>query len=122
MANVHRIGDYQDNEAGRQGQQQVRQPMMGGGMFGGGGGDNQMNEEDARNNPLIRAFATSNGGDPRQETFWTMLKTYFCPTFTWKTCIFIIALLNLIMFVLSLALTSGDFDDNYFLGINTKTL
>jgi hypothetical protein len=79
MANVHRIGDYQDNEAGRQGQQQQRQPMMGGGMFGGGGGaggDDGQNQEDARNNPLIRAFAT-NGGDPRQETFWTMLKTYF---------------------------------------------
>lgn len=74
MANVHRIGDYQDDEANR-GQRQARM----GGMGGGGGmfGDGEQNEEDVRNNPLMKAFMVQNSTPPRQETFWIMLKTYF---------------------------------------------
>lgn len=115
MANVHRIGDYvNDNEANRPAQQ--RQVGMGN-IFGGGGG---INDEDTRNNPLIRAYAQP-PGDPRRETFWSMLKIYFCPAFTWKSFIFIIAIIDIVMFIVSLALTDG-LDDDSFLGIKTKTL
>ena len=77
MANVHRIGDYQQNDPNGGGQRQVRM----GGMFGGGGdqeapggGDNQ---EDTANNPIIKAFMNQSQGDPRLESFWEMLKLYF---------------------------------------------
>lgn len=74
MANVHRIGDYRDDEANRpQGQPQMRM----GGMFGGNAGDGP-NEEDLRNNPLLVALMSrGQGGDPRKESFWTMLKIYY---------------------------------------------
>jgi hypothetical protein len=73
MANIHRIGDYQDQEGNRGGQQ--RQVRMGG-MMGGNNPGQGMNEEDVRNNPLLGAFTQGNG-DPRRETFWSMLKMYF---------------------------------------------
>lgn len=117
MANVHRIGDYRDQEANRgQGQRQVRM----GGMFGGQPGGEGPNQEDMRNNPLIQAF-TQGSGDPRQENFWTMLKTYFCPAFTWKSFIFLIVFIDIVMFIISIA-DSDELNDDYFLGINVKTL
>ena len=113
MANVHRIGDYvNDNEANRPGQQ--RQVGMGN-IFGGG----QINDEDTRNNPLVRAYAQQ-PSDPRRETFWTMLKIYFCPAFTWKSFIVIIILIDIIMFIVSLAMTDG-LDENSFLSSETRT-
>jgi len=119
MANIHRIGDYQDNEAGA-GQGQRQQRMAG--MFGGGGQDAGPSEEDTSNNPLLRAFtARGQGGDPRKESFWTMLKIYFCPAFTWRSFIFVAFTINVIMFLVSMAMTDG-FDDGSFLGIEVKTL
>lgn len=122
MANVHRIGDYQNpNDAGNA-QRQVRMGGMGGGMFGGGDQEAN-NQEDLRNNPgMARLINRGQGeGDPRQESFWTMLKLYFCPTFTWKSFIFIAVAINFIMFIVSLALTDG-LDNDYFLGIQFRTL
>lgn len=79
MANVHRIGDYQnDNEANRN--PGMRQARMGNAFMG----NPNANDEDTRNNPFIRAYAQA-PGDPRRETFWIMLKTYFCPAFTWRS-------------------------------------
>jgi hypothetical protein len=71
MANVHRIGDYQnDNEAGGGGQ--PRRQGMGNAFMGNRNSD----DEDTRNNPFIRAYSQQ-PGDPRRETFWQMLKIYF---------------------------------------------
>lgn len=76
MANVHRIGDYQ-NDNPNMGQQQMRMGGMPGGGGGGGMfGDEEMNAEDARNNPLIKAFMSQSTVPPRQENFWTMLRQY----------------------------------------------
>lgn len=121
MANVHRIGDYQDNEANRgMLQRQVRMGGMGG-MYGQPGQGEGPSPEDVQNNPLIQAFSRNNGGDPRRETFWTMLKSYFCPAFTWKSFIFIIIAIDVVMFIISLAKSDG-LNNDYFLGINVSTL
>jgi len=92
-----------------------------GGMFGQNQEGEGPNREDIEGNPLIRAFVVNNPGDPRRETFWTMLKSYFWPTFTWKSFIFIIIAIDVIMFIISLAKSNG-LNNNYFLGIQVDTL
>ena len=118
MANIHRIGDYNNNDMN---QAMVQRQAQMGGIFGQnreGGGPNR---EDIEGNPIMRAFITNNPGDPRRETFWSMLKSYFCPGYTWKSFIFVIITIDVIMFIISLARSDG-LNNDYFLGIQTDTL
>ena len=120
MANVHRIGDYaNDNDANRPMMQ--RRPMGMGGMMGGGNDEEDpRSREDEANNPISRAYSR-NSGDPRQENFWQMLKIVFCPGFTFKSFIAVITIIDVWMFIASLAKSNGLSNDD-FLGIKTQTL
>ena len=74
MANIHRIGDYSnDNEANRMYPGGQRQMRMGGGLMGN---PNPQSQEDLRNLPFVNAYSRDQG-DPRNENFWSMLKIYF---------------------------------------------
>lgn len=62
---------------------------------------------------------------PRDENFWDMWKTTFCPTFTTKRFIFFIILANMAVYITSLLFTwfEGDhLNPLIFLGPNSKIL
>lgn len=100
MANVHRLGDYnnQNNNYGRPqfGSNQrvdnafANQPLLGGGM---------------RNVQYV---------DPRRETFFDMLKFTCCPTFTVYSFIFFITMMDVIVYLVTVFVSiAGD-------GLNDK--
>ncbi len=58
--------------------------------------------------------------DPRDENYWDMWKTTFCPNFTMCSFTFLIILLQLIFFVITLihtAFMENGLNDMFFLGI-----
>jgi len=63
--------------------------------------------------------------NPRQETFPQMLKFTFCPTFTVRSFIFFITIIDICMYVLTLIVTGAEglpLNSANFLGPNTKVL
>jgi membrane associated rhomboid family serine protease len=57
--------------------------------------------------------------DARKETFWEMLKFIFCPYFTMKSFIFVITIVDVIMYIITV---SYDYDTDNFLQPRTDTL
>jgi len=57
--------------------------------------------------------------NPRQETFFDMLKFTFCPTFTIFSFIFFITIVEILVYITTLIATwvkGNGMDSNYFLG------
>lgn len=90
MSNIHRIGDF-ENDNNRN--QRGRVPFL---------NNNRANQ------------------DPRKEHFGSFLKNFCCPTFTVKSFIFIIAIVDVIMFIITLV--HGGVGKQGFLQVNPNTL
>ncbi|CDW77937.1 rhomboid family [Stylonychia lemnae] len=114
MANVHRLGDYQNNnnqnnQYGRpqfQGQQRANNAFQNQPLLGGG--------------PNNQQFV-----DPRRESFFDMLKFTFCPTFTIFSFIFFITLIDVLVYITTLIANTAKsypLDDSNFLGPSIITL
>eukprot|EP00347_Sterkiella_histriomuscorum_P024243 403331813 len=114
MANVHRLGDYQNNNNqnnnyGRPqfgGQPRVNNAFQQQPLLGGGGGNVQY-------------------VNPRQESFFDMLKFTFCPSFTIFSFIFFITLIDVLIYITTLIATGAKgypLDNDNFLGPSVITL
>jgi membrane associated rhomboid family serine protease len=98
MANVHRIGDYQGNPGGGPG-------AGGGNYYGGaqrGGGGGMANPNIGI--PMMGMGGLQGGKPPRDETCWDMLKFACCPNFKWHSFIAIMTILDVMVYIFTLAL------------------
>jgi hypothetical protein len=78
MSNVHGIGDY-DRESGA-GNNARSVPILGGG---------------------------GNNGNPRKENFFSFIKNFCCPLSTWKSFIFAITMIDIIVYLITLCFGIG---------------
>lgn len=62
---------------------------------GGGSGN--------RNMPMMGGSNSEPSGDPRQETFVKFIRDFCCPTFFFKSFVFIISCVDLIIYIITLA-------------------
>jgi hypothetical protein len=74
MSNIHRLGDFDDRESAS--------------------GANR------RNVPLLGGVL--NSGNPRRESFFSFIKNFCCPLSTWKSSIFTISMIDIIMYIITL--------------------
>lgn len=75
MSNIHRISDFNDNNENRS-----RSNSRGGGLLG----------------------SSANVVNPRQQTFFGFLKNFCCPNFSFKSFIFIITIIEIILYIITL--------------------
>jgi hypothetical protein len=74
MSNIHRIADYENNNNNNR---RDRMPMLGGNL--------------------------SQYPDARKEPFSIFIKNFLCPSFTFKSFVFIISIINLVVYIISIA-------------------
>jgi len=79
MSNIHRISDFEDREVGS-GDNRRTVPLLGGSL---------------------------GGGSPRSESFFSFIKNFCCPLSTWKSFIFAISLIDIIIYVITLSFGIG---------------
>jgi membrane associated rhomboid family serine protease len=78
MSNIHRISDLENGNNGQgRGAGNSRMPLLGGRII--------------------------QGGNPRSEKFPSFLKNFCCPYFTYKSFIFFITIVDLIMFIITIS-------------------
>ncbi len=82
MSNIHRLNDFEDGSS----------------------------RPNASNVPFLGGRVT-NTGNPRNESFFNFIKNFCCPYSTWKSFIFIISMLDIFMYILTLS---------FGIGISTK--
>ena len=66
----------------------------------GGGNDNDSDTESTHKTPIFLKIVYK--GDPREQTFLSYLKEVICPFFRFKSFSFIILIINLLVFIISL--------------------
>jgi hypothetical protein len=74
MSNIHRLSDFENREAG-------------GNRQGGAA-------------PLLGTIRQQ--GDPRKESFFSFVKNLLCPQSTWKSFIFFISLIDIVVYIITL--------------------
>jgi hypothetical protein len=79
MSNIHRIGDFDDREAG--------------------------NVRNRTNVPLLGGSLGSSS--PRTESFFSFIKNFCCPLSTWKSFIFAISMIDILMYIITLSFGIG---------------
>lgn len=96
MSNIHRIGDFDDRASGT--------------------GANR------RNVPLLGGIMGS--GSPRRESFFSFIKNFCCPLSTWKSFIFTISIIDIVMYIITLSFGIGQSSPKapYFLPPLPETL
>ena len=122
MSNVHTLGDLQNNNNqpgpayGRIGQQQNQMGMA------------PMDEESKQAMGMFGGL-TGQGGNigklPREENYWDMWKSTFCPQFTVVSFTFLIWLVNTAAYVATLFMAvspNKELNDKVFLGPDLYTL
>ena len=92
MSNIHRISDLENNNNNNR---RDRIPMLGGNL--------------------------SEYPDARKEPFSIFIKNFFCPLFTFKSFVFIITIINLIVYIVSIA-QGIEVSDSYLLPPRQDTL
>lgn len=75
-----------------------------------------------RNPSLFGANIISNAGNPREESFWKFLNNFFCPFFKFKSFICLITIIDIIMYIVTLAYDGIDDIDNGLLAPTFKSL
>ncbi len=65
-------------------------------------GINDYSDRRDRNAPGSLMGGFNDSGDPRQESFWNFTKNFCCPSFSFKSFIFIISLVDLIVYSITL--------------------
>eukprot|EP00357_Protocruzia_adherens_P033906 CAMPEP_0114992814 /NCGR_PEP_ID=MMETSP0216-20121206/12164_1 /TAXON_ID=223996 /ORGANISM="Protocruzia adherens, Strain Boccale" /LENGTH=320 /DNA_ID=CAMNT_0002356349 /DNA_START=35 /DNA_END=997 /DNA_ORIENTATION=- len=95
---IHTFGDMRNNAGNNN---------RGGRPAGGGSGPS--GGQQGQSQPLI-AGRLSN---PRNETFWDMLKFNFCPTFSIRSFIFIVSILDIVMYIATLAYDGVDKEGDF---------
>ncbi|KAL4512592.1 hypothetical protein ABPG72_020429 [Tetrahymena utriculariae] len=90
MANIHRIGDYENQNNGNYNR------------FGGGDMQQDMQRLRAMNIPLMN-LDDSYPISPRKESFWDMLKINFCPRLKLISFTVFISIVNIIIFIITSA-------------------
>jgi membrane associated rhomboid family serine protease len=75
--NVHRISDLENQNNNNPGRGNSRIPLLGGNL--------------------------NMSGDPRKESFGLFLKNFCCPLFTYKSFIFLITIVDLTLFIISIS-------------------
>ena len=105
MSNVHTLGSLNNNNNdsgpayGRIGQQQNSMGMA-------------PQDEESKEAVQMYGQLTGQGGNnigkhPRQENYWDMWKSTFCPQFSYFSFTFMIFALNTLMYLLTLLMTLG---------------
>jgi hypothetical protein len=96
MSNIHRLGDFEDREVG--------------------------NGPNRRSAPLLSGVISS--GNPRQESFFSFIINFCCPLSTWKSFIFAISMIDIVMYIVTLSFGIGKSspDAPYFLPPLPETL
>jgi hypothetical protein len=92
MSNIHRLGDFEN-----------------------------ANNNNAGRSDRMPLIANRQGqGDPRKEHFGSFLKNFCCPMFTFKSFIFVITIIDFIMYIITLIV--GGVGKDSFLQVNDSTL
>ena len=79
MSNIHRINDFENREAG--------------------------NQRSRANVPLIGGVLSSE--NPRTESFPSFIKNFCCPLSTWKSFIFAISMIDIIIYIITISYGIG---------------
>ncbi len=85
----------------------------------GGDSNNRNNNRNNNSPPLIGGGA--DGGDPREEGFFTFLKNFICPKFSFSSIIFYLSIADIVIFIATL-LYGIKMDPNELLAPKTETL
>lgn len=72
------------------------------GGFRGPNNNNNTNSNTGENIPVMGANITSTNVNPRQETFPSFIKNFCCPNLVWKSFIFIITIIDIIIYIITL--------------------
>lgn len=76
---------------------------MSGNIHGFGSGSNNNNNSNNNYRPVQMMGSVDNSsGNPREETFFSFLKGVCCPYFTYKSVIFFVSCVDLIMYIITL--------------------
>ena len=117
MAPIQGLGSLQDDNS--RGRQPARN--QGGGGQGLGGSVRKQRKAGG----LFHDMGDGVDKQPREESYWDMWKTTFCPGFTMCSATFLIIFLQLSFFIITLVHTcflENGMNDKFFLGIQPYTL
>ena len=122
MSNIHGLNDLNRNNQNGVGYNRMNQRM-------GVNPQPMMMDEEAKE--AVGLFASASGESnpnkpPREESYWDMWQTTFCPAFSPLKFTFIVWVLNTVIYIVTLgiAMFSGNYrlNDNAFLGPDPEIL